>query len=331
VAAAGVLAGSTIALLTLLFAMGIQAAFFGPLKYAILPDLLARDELLLGNALVEAGTFLAILLGTIAGVLIATRHGAAVIAVLIVAIALAAWLASLAIPQTGAAAPDAGTRWNLVAATAQIIRQAVGDVVPFRSILGISWFWLAGATYLSQFPGYVRFTLGAGELVVTLFLTVFSIGIAFGSLLCNRLLSGKISAATVPWGALGIGVSSIDLWLASPTPTAVSTLAGLAAFLADLAHWHILADLFGIAVSGGIFVVPLYALLQTASERGRRAQAIAANNVVNAAAMVVASVATMGLIAAGVSIPGLFLLTGSLTLVVAVLMWRALPSFTRVQ
>src|SRR5438309_9262456 len=142
VAAAGVLTGSTIALLTLLFAMGIQAAFFGPLKYAILPDLLARDELLLGNALVEAGTFLAILLGTIAGVLIATRHGAALIAVLIVAIALAAWLASLAIPHTGAAAPDAGTRWNLAAATAQIIRQAAGDVVPFRSILGISWFWL---------------------------------------------------------------------------------------------------------------------------------------------------------------------------------------------
>ena len=143
-AAAGVLAGSTTVLLALLFAMGIQAAFFGPLKYAILPDLLAPGELLLGNALVEAGTFLAILLGTIAGVLIATRHGAALIAaliaVLIVAIALAAWLASLAIPQTGAAAPDPGTRWNLVAATAQIIRQAAGDVVPFRSILSISWF-----------------------------------------------------------------------------------------------------------------------------------------------------------------------------------------------
>src|SRR5207237_939696 len=259
-AAAGVLADSTTALLALLFAMGIQAAFFGPLKYAILPDLLARDELLLGNALVEAGTFLAILLGTIAGVLIATRHGAAVIAVLIVAIALAAWLASLAIPQTGAAAPDAGTRWNLVAATAQIIRQAAGDVVPFRSILGISWFWLAGATYLSQFPGYVRFTLGAEEVVVTLFLTVFSIGIAFGSLLCNRLLGGKISAGPVPWGALGIGLFSIDLWLASPNPTAAGALAGLGAFLADPGHWHILADLFGIAASGGVFVVPLYTL-----------------------------------------------------------------------
>ena len=328
-AAAGVLADSTAILLALLFAMGIQAAFFGPLKYAILPDLLALDELLLGNALVEAGTFLAILLGTIAGVLIATRHGAVVVAALIVIVALAAWTASLAIQKTGAAAPDAGARWNLVAATAQIIRQAAGDVVLFRSILGISWFWLAGATYLSQFPGYVRFTLGAEEAVVTLFLTVFSVGIAFGSLLCNRLLGGKVSARTVPWGALGIGLFSIDLWLASPNPGAAGTLAGLGAFLADLGHWHILADLFGIAASGGLFVVPLYALLQTASERGRRAQAIAANNVINAGAMVVASVATMGLIAAGVSVAGLFLLTGSATLVVALLMWRWLPSFAR--
>ncbi len=312
-AAAGVLADSTTVLLALLFAMGIQAAFFGPLKYAILPDLLALDELLLGNALVEAGTFLAILLGTI-------------VAALIVVVALAAWTASLAIRQTGAAAPDAGARWNLVAATAQIIRQTASDVVPFRSILGISWFWLAGATYLSQFPGYVRFTLGAEEVVVTLFLTVFSLGIAFGSVLCNRLLGGKVSARTVPWGALGIGLFSIDLWLASPNPTAAGALAGLGAFLADPGHWHILADLFGIAASGGVFVVPLYTLLQTATRRERRAQAIAANNVVNAAAMVVASVATMGLIAAGVSVPGLFLLTGSGTLVVALLMWRGLAS-----
>ncbi len=325
-AAAGVLAGSTTVLLALLFAMGIQAAFFGPLKYAILPDLLTLDELLLGNALVEAGTFLAILLGTIAGVLIATRHGAAVVAALVVIVALAAWTVSLAILQTGAAAPDAGARWNLVAATAQIIRQAAGDVVPFRSILGISWFWLAGATYLSQFPGYVRFTLGAEEVVVTLFLTVFSVGIAFGSLLCNRLLGGKVSARTVPWGALGIGLFSIDLWLASPAPTAAGTVAELGAFLAEPAYWHILADLFGIAVSGGVFVVPLYALLQTATERKRRAQAIAANNVINAAAMVVASVATVGLIAAGVSVPGLFLLTGGLTVVVAFVMWRGLVS-----
>ncbi len=157
-------------------------------------------------------------------------------------------------------------RWNLAAATARVIRQAAGDPVPFRSMLGISWFWLAGAIYLSQFPSYVRFTLGGEEAVVTLFLTVFSVGIALGSLLCNRLLGGKISARIVPWGALGIGLFSIDLWLASPAPVAAGDLAGLGAFLGDPAHWRILLDLFGIAASGGVFIVPLYALLQAASE-----------------------------------------------------------------
>jgi MFS family permease len=326
-AAGGVLAGSATVLLALLFAMGIQAAFFGPLKYAILPDLLALDELLLGNALVEAGTFLAILFGTMAGILIASRHGAIAVAALIVVVALAAWATSFAIPHTSAAAPRGPARWNLVAATLGLVRQSAGYPVPFRSMLGISWFWLAGAIYLSQFPGYVRFTLGGEEVVVTLVLTVFSVGIALGSLLCNRLLGGKVSARTVPWGALGIGLFSIDLWRASPVPAATEALAGLGSFLGNPGHWHILADLFGIAVSGGIFVVPLYALLQAASERKRRAQAIAANNVINAAAMVVSSVATMGLIAAGVSVPALFLLTGSLTLAVALLLWRSLPSF----
>ena len=330
-AAGGVLAGSATVLLALLFTMGIVAAFFGPLKYAILPDLLAPEELLLGNALVEAGTFIAILLGTIAGMLIATRHGSASIAMLIVAVALAAWAASRWIPRTTPAAPRGAPRWNLFGATVRVVRQAAQEPGPFRSMLGISWFWLAGATYLSQFPAYVRFILGAEELVVTLFLTLFSVGIAFGSLLCNRLLAGRLSARGVPWGALGIGLFSIDLWLASPPPSGVGELTSLAAFLGDPLHWRILADLFGIAASGGVFVVPLYALVQAMTEREHRARAIAANNIVNAAAMVLSSAVTMALIALGVSIPGLFLLTGCTTLAVAVLFWRMLPRLTVAQ
>lgn len=326
-AAAGVLAGSTTVLLGLLFAMGVQAAFFGPLKYAILPDLLGPHELLLGNALVEAGTFLAILLGTIAGILIATRHGTAVVAAVIVVVALGAWASSLAIPPTSAAAARSSAGWNLVASTVRVIREAIGDPVPFHSMLGISWFWLAGAVYLSQFPSYVRFTLGGEEAVVTLFLTVFSVGIALGSLLCNRLLGGRLSARTVPWGALGIGLFSIDLWLASPAPADAGPLAGLGMFLAAPARWHILGDLFGISLAGGIFIVPLYTLLQATSERERRARTIAANNVINAAAMVVSALAVMALVAAGISVPGLFLLTGTATLVVAALFWHILPSF----
>jgi MFS family permease len=321
-AAAGVLAGNSTVLLALLFTMGIQAAFFGPLKYAILPDILTPRELLLGNALVEAGTFIAILLGTIAGMLIATRHGSAAVAGLIVAVAFAAWAASWGIPHTSAAARRAPARWNLVAATARVIRQAAGERVPFRAMLAISWFWVAGAVYLSQFPGYVRFILGAEEAVVTLFLTLFSIGIAVGSLLCNRLLGGNIGTRLVPWGTLGIGLFSIDFWVASPQPTSSAALASLGVFVAEASHWRILADLFGIAASGGVFVVPLYALLQAETEREHRARAIAANNVINAAAMVASSAATMALLAGGLSIPGIFLLTGGASIAVAAMSRR---------
>ena len=327
-AAGGVLAGSATVLLALLFTMGIVAAFLGPLKYAILPDLLASEELLLGNALVEAGTFIAILLGTIAGMVIATRHGSAAVAGLIVTVAVAAWAASRGIPPTTPAARGGAARWDLFAATVRVILQAAQEPGPFRSMLGISWFWLAGATYLSQFPAYVRFILGAEELVVTLFLTLFSVGIAFGSLLCNRLLAGRLSAGSVPWGALGIGLFSIHLWIVSPPPSVAGQLTTLLAFLDDPLHWRILADLFGIAASGGVFVVPLYALLQAMTEREHRARAIAANNIVNAAAMVLSSAVTMALIAVGVSIPGLFLLTGIATVGVAVRFWRMLPGLT---
>jgi acyl-[acyl-carrier-protein]-phospholipid O-acyltransferase / long-chain-fatty-acid--[acyl-carrier-protein] ligase len=327
VAAGGVFVGSTTWLLVLLCAMGVAATFLGPLKYAILPELLGPRELTLGNALVEGGTFVAILLGTIAGVLIASRHGSALVAGLIVVVAIAAWGSSLAIPPTAAAAPRERLRCNLFAATFDVVREAAGEIVPFRAILGISWFWLAGAVYLSQFPSYVRFWLGGAEIIVTLFLTVFTIGIAAGSLLCSRTLGGRISARTVPWGALGIALFSIDLWLASPDTAPGGALAGLAAFLALPAHWRILADLFGLAAAGGFFIVPLYVLLQAASPPDHRARAIAANNIINALAMVLAAVATMALLAAGLAVPGLFLVTGAATLAVAALFWRALPGF----
>ncbi|HWD57267.1 MAG TPA: MFS transporter [Stellaceae bacterium] len=330
VAAAAVLFESVWTMLALLFVMGIEATFFGPLKYAILPDLLRRDELLLGNALVEAGTFFAILGGTIAGMLIATSHGAHAVAVLIVLIALGAYGASRAIPATVPAAPGVPIEWNFIAATGRLVAAARRERVRFRSILGISWFWLVGATYLSQFPSYVRNYLGAEEVVVTLFLTVFSVGVGAGSLLGSRILKGRISAGIAPWGALGIALFSVDLWLASPPRelAAGGAMLTLAAFLENPAHWRILADLLGIAISGGVFVLPLYALLQTAGDGRRRARAIGANNVVNAAAMVLSAVAVIALLAAGMSVPGLFLLTGVATFAVAALFWRLRTALT---
>jgi acyl-[acyl-carrier-protein]-phospholipid O-acyltransferase/long-chain-fatty-acid--[acyl-carrier-protein] ligase len=325
VAAAAILSGSTWVLLSLLFVMGIEATFFGPLKYAILPDLLPMNELLLGNALVEAGTFLAILLGTIAGMLIATRHGAGAVAWLIMLVALCAWGASRAIPETAPSAPDARIQLNFIAATGRLITQVRRERTRFRSILGISWFWLVGATYLSQFPIYVRNYLGCEEVVVTLFLTVFSVGVGAGSLTASRILKGRISAGVAPWGALGLALFSVDLWLASPVYEVAANsvaLTTIGAFLQVPTHWRILIDLLGIAASGGVFVLPLYALLQTAGDERRRARAIGANNVVNAAAMVLSAVAVVVLLAAGVSVPGLFLLTGLATLGIAALFWR---------
>jgi acyl-[acyl-carrier-protein]-phospholipid O-acyltransferase/long-chain-fatty-acid--[acyl-carrier-protein] ligase len=322
-AAAGVLCASPVSLLALLFVMGIEATFFGPLKYAILPDLLGLTDLLLGNALVEAGTFLAILFGTIAGMLIAGEHGAKLVSGLIILIAIVAWLFSRSIPAMAPAAQRARVSINFVAATARLIADARREQVRFRSILGISWFWLVGATYLSQFPTYVHLYLNAEETVVTLFLTVFSVGVGCGSLLGNRILKGRISAKVVPWAGLGIALFSILLWAASPGGGVhTAALLTVGDFLATPAHWAILVALFGIAISGGVFILPLYALLQTAGDEHRRARAIGANNVVNAAAMVLSSVVVIGLVAAGVTVPQLFLLTGILTLGVAAVFWR---------
>jgi acyl-[acyl-carrier-protein]-phospholipid O-acyltransferase / long-chain-fatty-acid--[acyl-carrier-protein] ligase len=323
VAAAGVIFASPATLLALLFVMGIEATFFGPLKYAILPDLLGLDDLLLGNALVEAGTFLAILFGTIAGMLIAGAHGSKLVAALIVLIALTAYLFSRGIPATAPGVTRARISLNFVAATARLIADARRERVRFRSILGISWFWLVGATYLSQFPTYVHLYLDSEEAVVTLFLTVFSVGVGCGSLTGNRILKGRISARIVPWGGLGIALFSIVLWAASPGGGLYTgPLLTVSDFLGYPMNWLILVALFGIAASGGVFILPLYALLQTAGDEHRRARAIGANNVVNAAAMVLSALAVIALVAAGVSVPQLFLLTGTLTLAVAAVFWR---------
>jgi acyl-[acyl-carrier-protein]-phospholipid O-acyltransferase/long-chain-fatty-acid--[acyl-carrier-protein] ligase len=324
VAAAAIMTGGTWILLSLLFVMGIEATFFGPLKYAMLPDLLSRNELLLGNALTEAGTFFAILGGTIAGMLIATQHGAGMVSWLILLVAVGAYGASRSIPSIVPVAPEARVELNFIAATWRLIAVSRHERTRFRSILGISWFWLVGATYLSQFPTYVRDSLGAEEAVVTLFLTMFSVGVGVGSLSASRILKGRINASIAPWGALGMALFSIDLWLASPVREAVSgqAMINLAGFLARPTHWRILFDLFAIAACGGVFVLPLYALLQTAGDGRRTARAIGANNVINAAAMVLSALAVIALLAVGVSVPGLFLLTGVATLGVAALFWR---------
>jgi acyl-[acyl-carrier-protein]-phospholipid O-acyltransferase/long-chain-fatty-acid--[acyl-carrier-protein] ligase len=322
----GFLRGSLSTLMAVLFLLGLHSTFLGPLKYAILPQHLRHDELIAGNALIEAGTFLAILIGTIfGGSLVLSDGGIASVLGLLGALAVVGLVASFAIPAAPSAAPDLRVGFNVVAATAEMLRYAASRRDLFLSILGISWFWLVGATFLSQVPALVKDGLGGDPQIVTLLLTVFSVGIGLGSLLCNRLLQGEVSAKHVPFGALGISLFAFDLWSATNGLAASAAALGIGEFLVEPRHWRILADLLLIATCGGVFIVPLYALLQERSEQSHRARVIAANNIVNALFMVIGACAIAAAAAAGLSIPQLFLAVAIVNLVVAVYICGLLP------
>jgi acyl-[acyl-carrier-protein]-phospholipid O-acyltransferase/long-chain-fatty-acid--[acyl-carrier-protein] ligase len=314
-------------LMIVLFLMGVHSTFFGPLKYGILPAHLKSHELLSGNALIEAGTFLAILIGTIAGgVLILTGHGVVAVSILVLAVASLGLAASLFIPRAEPADRTLKLGFNIAADTWEMIRNAAGQRDVFLAILGISWFWLIGATYLAQFPAYAKDVLGADDHVVTLFLTAFSIGIGAGSLLCNRLLKGEISARYVPVGALGVTLFTIDLYFASGRLLADGHgLLGLGEFLVHPAAWRVLADLLLIAISSGLYIVPLYTILQDRSEPSHRSRVIAANNIINALFMVVSAIGTIVLVKLHFSVPEIFLILGILNFFVALYICRLLP------
>lgn len=310
-------------LLGVLFCAGIMAAFFGPLKYSILPEHLKEDELIGGNALIEAGTFLAILLGTIlGGILILRDGGIAIISATIMAVAVLGWLASRRIPeaQTGSAGLSIGT--NFIGDTWRLVRQAMKEKNVFLSILGISWFWLVGFTFLAQFPVYASGVLGANETVVTLFLTIFSVGIAIGSLVCNRLLKGKVSSAYVPMGAWGMSAGIFLLWLVSPAAIPHEGLIGFSQFITTVEGWLILASLLTVAISGGIYIVPLYTIMQTRCDKSLRSRTVAANNIMNALFMVAGAVITMLLLKLNVGVTEIFLIVGALNIPAAFLVRR---------
>ncbi|UCH72752.1 MAG: acyl-[ACP]--phospholipid O-acyltransferase [Rhodospirillales bacterium] len=303
--------GNVWLLLAILFLMGTQSAFFGPLKYGILPDLLSEDELVGGNALVETGTFLAILLGTVfGGLLINGENGLALVSAALVTIAAIGAAMSLLIPRAGPAAPELRLNPNILGETWSILRHAKGNVSVFRSIVGISWFWSVGAVFLAQFPSFGKDLLGADEAVVNLFLLAFSVGIGIGSLQCNRWLDGEVSARYVPLGAIGMAAFGIMLYYLArdiaPADPAAAPI-GIGAFLSTPANLAILATLVMIAVCGGLFIVPLYAILQARSAEAHRARNIAANNIMNAAFMVVAAAVSAAMLSASFSVVDVFL------------------------
>src|SRR5450631_3888391 len=318
--------------LVILFAalglMGVHSTIFGPVKYAILPQHLRKDELIGGNGLVEMGTFVAILLGEIiGGVVIAIKPDGPVLAgATAIAVAIAGYLVSRGIPETPAVAPNLKINWNPFTETARNLKFAHRNRVVWLSMLGISWFWFYGATYLTQFANFTKDVLGGDEHVATLLLAIFSVGIGFGSLMCERLSGRKVEVGLVPFGSIGLSVFAIDLYFAS-RGLAPNSLTGVDGFLRVGAHWRIVADLILLGMFGGFYIVPLYALIQERSDAAYRSRIIAANNILNAIFMVASAGIALGLLKAGCTIPQLFLATGLMNAIGAIYIFTLLPEF----
>jgi 1-acyl-sn-glycerol-3-phosphate acyltransferase len=328
------------------FLMGVHSTVFGPVKYAYLPQRLAPDELVGGNGLVEMGTFVAILLGTILGGVAAgigatdaVAAGAAPVGPLgpplgawwlggmCIVIALVGRVASAFVPPCEPSQPGLRINWNPFSETWRNLRLAHGNRTVFLSLLGISWLWFVGATFLASFFNFARYTLSADPDVVTLLLAMFSLGIGSGSLLCERLSRRRIEIGLVPLGSIGMSVFGIDLFFASHALPAAPHLLSVGEFLRTAAHWRVLADLFLLAMFGGFYSVPLYALIQSRSAPSHRARIIAANNILNSLFMIVSALMAMALTTAGVGIPGLFLTTALLNIVVAAYIYTLVPEF----
>ena len=315
-------------LLAVLFLMGTQSAFFGPVKYSIIPQYLEEDELVSGNAFVEMGTFLAILLGTAgAGIMMQWPQPAVWVSVAVCAVALLGCFTSLWIPRAQAVAPQLRIRWNLISETASIVRYAYGNRTVFLAILGISWFWFLGASYLTQLPNFSIEILYAQESVVTLLLCIFSVGIGIGSLLCDRMSGHRIEIGIVPLGSLGLSIFGLDLYFASDFSSAAE-LRSLGQFLQLDGAVRVLIDMAMIGIFGGFFIVPLYAMVQQRTEPQHRARVIAANNVLNALLMVLAALVAILLLGlAGLSKAEYFAVLALMNAAVAWFIYNEVPEF----
>lgn len=332
--AAGLILGSLELLLVVLFLMGTQSAFFGPVKYGILPQLLRTEDLVGGNALVEVATYLAILGGTLLGGLLVTLDyggvpvGLWAVSAGVVGLACVGWAFSRSIPACPPEVPDLTIQWVPVRPTLQIVARARENPVIWRSILAISWFWGFGTAFLSLFPAWTKGVLYGSETIATLFLAMFSVGIGVGSMLCERLSRERLELGIVPIGSFGMTLFTLDLWLVGqpfPAP-ADGALMGLGAFLSSAAGWRIVVDLLGVATFGGLYIVPLYTLIQQRAAPSERSRAIAANNIVNAGVMVVMAVALVVLQSA-LSVPTIFGVLAVVNALVAIHVYTVVPEF----
>jgi acyl-[acyl-carrier-protein]-phospholipid O-acyltransferase/long-chain-fatty-acid--[acyl-carrier-protein] ligase len=304
------------ALLVVLVGLGIQAALFGPVKYGVLPELLAEDELIAGNGAIEATTFLSIVAGTVlGGGLILLDGGRALVGLLGVALSVLGLYGAMRVPPAVAADPSLRIRCNPFAETNDLLRLARGQRGIWLCVLGLSWFWTVGATLMTEFPVIARDTLHGDGTVMTLLLSVFAIGVGAGSIGCARLLHGEISPRLVPFAALGI---SLFCWDFARATEAAGTLADAAAVARSLHGWRMGLDLFLLAACGGVFSVPLYAIIQDAAKPRERSRMVAANNVMNAVFMVAGAGAAAAMAAGGLSAPSVLKVTAAANLGVVV-------------
>jgi len=315
-------------LLFTLFLMGAQSSLFGPIKYSIIPQHLSKSELVGGNALVETGTFGAILLGTmLGGILVSLSNGSTILVpITLLTIATLGYINSLQIPPAPAMDPTLEIKLNPLSETIKNLKTLKENKTVFNSVLGVSWFWFLGATYINQLPNFTRGVLGANEQVVTLFLAMFCVGIGIGSLTCERLSNRTIELGLVPIGSIGLTLFGIDLYFAT-NPQTTNELIGLASFLSSPGNWRLVLDILFLGIFGGIYIVPLYALIQSRSNPKRRSRVIAGNNILNAIFMIVAAIYAIFLLSLDITIAQLFFITAVLNAVVAIYIYTLVPEF----
>jgi len=321
-------------LLLVLFLMGCQSTMFGPVKYAYLPQQLADDELVGGNALVESGTYIAIILGLIVGGIavsagIADQFGynnQTILGACLVVVALTGYMTSRQVPQTQAVDPTLQINWNAWQETWRIVQFAREERSVFLSILGISWFWFFGSAMTIQIPAYTLDILSGNETITTILLAAFAVGVGIGSLLCERMSGHRIELGLVPFGSIGLSLFAVDLYFAQPEAHLLA-VSSIGEFLGRSGSWRILADFALLGAFGGFYSVPLYALIQKRSKRQHLSRIIAANNIINSFLMVGAAVLSIIVLRSGFSIPELFLIIAVLNAIVAVYIYSLLPEF----
>ncbi len=330
--AIGLFATNVPLLLACIFLLGLHSTVFGPVKYAYLPAHLNERELTGGNGMIEMGTFVAILLGNvIGGVLVALPEtawvpGAKAVAFVSLALAIVGRVTAQFVPATPSVEPNLAINWNPITETWRNLNLARGNLVVFRSLLGISWMWFFGAVFLSNFPAFAKDVLHGNEHVASLLLVVFSLGIGIGSLLCETVSRRHVEIGLVPLGAIGMSVFALDLYFASRGLPSVPAQ-GLGTFLAQPAHWRVLFDLFMLSMSAGLYSVPMYALIQLRAPKSHRARIIAANNILNAIFMIASSLIVGALLSAGFTIPEVFGFTALANAVVGLYIFLLVPEY----